>query len=119
MYSANKCYAQVFAAYPLSAHKKIYIMFSFSNKEPTQVKTNVMVRVFNAGLLTKCFQSTSGKFCDRPTRLRSSVVFFGPRAHAQLKRKLYVALLASNAALQMTSKFRPNIELPILDQISL
>jgi hypothetical protein len=54
------------------------------------------------------------------TRSRVSVVFFGPRANAELVPKFHVALLASHADLPIvTSKFRPNIALPMSDQIAL
>jgi hypothetical protein len=46
--------------------------------------------------------------CDRPTRLRFSVVFLGPRANAELVPKFHVALYASHAALPMvTLKISP------------
>jgi hypothetical protein len=57
-------------------------------------------------------QFASGRSCDRPTRLRFSVVFLGPRANAESVPKLHVALHASHAALPMvTLKFRPNVGL--------
>jgi hypothetical protein len=49
---------------------------------------------------------------DRPTGLRFSMVFLGPRANAELAPKFHVALHASHAALTMvTLKFRPNVAL--------
>jgi hypothetical protein len=51
---------------------------------------------------------TSGRFCDRPTWSRLSVVFLGPRANAELVPKFHVALYASHAALPMvTLKISP------------
>jgi hypothetical protein len=78
--------------------------------------TNVRVRVFNTGLLARS-QFASGGSCDRPTRSRFSVVFLGPRANAELLPTLHVALHVPHAALPMvTSKFRPTVALPMLDQ---
>jgi hypothetical protein len=42
-------------------------------------------------------------FCDRPTPSRSSVVFIGPRANAELVPKFHVALHGSHAALPMVT----------------
>jgi hypothetical protein len=54
-----------------------------------------------------------GSCCDRSIWSRFSVVFFSPRANAELIPKFHVALHASHAALPMvTSKFRPNLVLP-------
>jgi hypothetical protein len=72
----------------------------FYNKAASQIGTNVRARVFNAGLLTSS-QFASERSCDRPTRLRFSVVFLGPRANAELVLKFHVALHASHAALQI------------------
>jgi hypothetical protein len=70
----------------------------------------------HAGLRARS-QFISGSSCDRPTRSRFSVVFLCPRANAELVPKFHVALHASRAALPMvTSKFRPNVALPMLDQ---
>jgi hypothetical protein len=54
------------------------------NKNTTaQIGTKVRARGINAGLLaTNKF--ASGRSCDRPTRLRFSVVFLSPRANAEL-----------------------------------
>jgi hypothetical protein len=67
-----------------------------------QIGTNVRTRGFNAGLLARS-QFASGRSCDRPTRLRFSVLFLGPRANAELVPKLHVALHASHAALPMVT----------------
>jgi hypothetical protein len=72
------------------------------NKATAQIGTNVRARGFNAGLLARS-QFESGRSCDRPTRLRFSVVFLGPRANAELVPKFYVALHASHAALPMVT----------------
>jgi hypothetical protein len=40
------------------------------------------------------FLSTSGRSCNRPTRSRSSVVFLGPRANAEVVPKFHVTLNA-------------------------
>jgi hypothetical protein len=48
-------------------------------------------------------QFASGRSSDRPTRLRFSVLFFGPRANAELVPKFHVALHASHAALPMVT----------------
>jgi hypothetical protein len=66
-----------------------------------QIGTNVRARGFNAGLLARS-QFASGWSCDRPTRLRFSVVFLGPRANAEFVPKFRVALHASHAALHPT-----------------
>jgi hypothetical protein len=71
--------------------------------------------VFNAGLLARS-QFASGRSCDRPIRLRFSVVLLGPRANAELVSKFHVALHASHAALPMvTLKFSPNVALLLSD----
>jgi hypothetical protein len=76
-------------------------------KKAAQIETNVRTREFNAGLLAR-IQLASRRFCDRPTRSRFSVVFFGPRANSELVPKFHVALHASHAALLMvTSKMSP------------
>jgi hypothetical protein len=67
-----------------------------------QIGTGVRARVFNAGLLTRS-QFASGRFCNRPTRARFSVVFLGPRANDELVPKFHVALHASHAALPMVT----------------
>jgi hypothetical protein len=72
----------------------------FFNKATAQIRINVRVRIFNAGLLARS-QSAYGRSCDRPTRSRFSVVFLGPRANAELVPKFHVALHASHAALPM------------------
>jgi hypothetical protein len=65
-------------------------------------------------------QFASGSSCDRPTRSRFSVVFFDPKANAELVPKFHVALHASHAALLLvTSKFSPNIAPPTFAQILL
>jgi hypothetical protein len=77
-----------------------------------------MARGVNAGLLVGS-QFASERSCDRPTRLRFSVVFLGPRANAELVIKFHLALHASHAALPMvTLKFRPNVALLMSDRIS-
>jgi hypothetical protein len=45
----------------------------------------------------------SNRSCDRPTRLRFSVVFLGPKANAELVPKFHLALYASHAALPMVT----------------
>jgi hypothetical protein len=62
------------------------------NKETAaRIGTNVRARVFNAGLLARS-QFASGRSWDRLTRSRFSVVFFGPKANAELVPKYHVAL---------------------------
>jgi hypothetical protein len=66
-----------------------------------------------------CYKSqfASGRSSDRPIQSTFSVVFLGPRANAELVPKSHVALHASHAALPIvTSKFRPTVALPMLDQ---
>jgi hypothetical protein len=58
--------------------------------------------IFHAGLLARS-QFTSGRYCDRPTRSRFSVVFLGPKANVELVPKFHVALHASLAALPMVT----------------
>jgi hypothetical protein len=67
----------------------------FDNKATAQTGANVRARGVNAGLLARS-QFASGRFCDRPTRLRFSVVFLGPRANAELIHKFHVTLHAPN-----------------------
>jgi hypothetical protein len=55
---------------------------------------NVRSRGVNVGLLARS-QFASGRSCNRPTRLRFSVVFLRPRANAELIPKFHVALHAS------------------------
>jgi hypothetical protein len=51
-------------------------------------------------------------------QLEKSAVFLGPRANAKLEHKFHVALHTSHAALSMlTSKFYPDVDLPILTEI--
>jgi hypothetical protein len=72
-----------------------------------QIGTNVWARGFNAGLLARS-QCASGRYCDRPTRPRFSMVFLGPRANAELVSKFHIALHASHAVLPMvTLKLSP------------
>jgi hypothetical protein len=81
------------------------------NKTAAQIGTNVRARGVKAGLLVRS-QFASGRSCDRPTRLRFSVVFLGPRANAELVPKFHVALHASHAALLMvTLKLHNNVAL--------
>jgi hypothetical protein len=69
--------------------------------------TNVWVRRFNDGLLTRS-QFASGRSWGRPNRSGFSVVFFGPRINAELVPKFHVALHASHAAFPMvTLKISP------------
>jgi hypothetical protein len=97
---------------PCAPETNTYTFFKYSN---SQIGTNVRVRVFNAGLLTRS-QFVSERSCDRPNPSRFSVVSIGPRGNAELVPKFHVALLASHAALPVvTSKFRSNVALPILD----
>jgi hypothetical protein len=73
------------------------------------METNIRARVINVGLLARS-QFASGRFCDRPTRSKFSVVFLGPRANAELVPKFHVILHASHAALSMiTLKISPYI----------
>jgi hypothetical protein len=56
----------------------------------------------------------------RYTRSRFSMTFLDPTANSELARKFHFAPHASHADLPMlTSKFRPYIAIPMLDQISL
>jgi hypothetical protein len=79
-------------------------MFSKKKEEEktSQIGTSVRARAFNAGLLAR-IQFASGRPCDRPTRSRFSVVFFGPRANAELVPKFHVSLHASHAAVPMVT----------------
>jgi hypothetical protein len=87
----------------------------FDNKTAAQIGTNVRASGFNAGLLARS-QFASGRSFDRPTRLRFSVLFLGPRANTESVPKFHVALHASHAALPMvTLKFRPNVALRMSD----
>jgi hypothetical protein len=103
----------LFGAYP--NHMQIQIIVNNNLREKgikkrktekrntaARIRTNVRVRRFNAGLLARS-QFASGRFCDRPTRSRFSVVFLGPRAIAELVPKFHVALHASHAALPMVT----------------
>jgi hypothetical protein len=76
-------------------------------------RTNVWALGFGAGLLTRR-RFASGRSCDRPTRLRFSVVFRGPRANAELVPKFHVALHASYAVLPMvTVEISPYTHVPL------
>jgi hypothetical protein len=93
--------------------KNIYTFFPTGARAQTQGLT-LGFACLNAGLLAGS-QSASGSSCDRPTRSRFSVVFLNLRANIEFVPKFHVALLALHAALPMvTSKFRPNVALPIL-----
>jgi hypothetical protein len=59
-------------------------------------------QIGTAGLLASS-QFASGRSYDRPTRSRFVVIFFGPRANAELVPKFHVALYASHAALPMVT----------------
>jgi hypothetical protein len=97
-----------FGACPYCTHIKIFAKKKTcgrrkkTKKSIAQIGTNVRACVFNAGLLVKSqFSSGHGRSCDQPTRSRFSVVFFGPRANAELVPKFHVALHASHAVLSM------------------
>jgi hypothetical protein len=98
--------------------KKVYCLTCkrfLDNKTTAQIETNVRSRGVNAWLLANS-QFASGRSCDRPARLRCSVVFLRPRANAELVPKFHVALHASHAAFPMvTLKFRPNVALLMSD----
>jgi hypothetical protein len=79
----------------------------FFTKATAQIRADVRVRIFNAGLLARS-QFASGRSCDRPTGSRFSMVFLSPRSNAELVPKFHVALHASHAALPMvTLKISP------------
>jgi hypothetical protein len=78
----------------------------FFEQTSSQIGTNIMVRVFNAGLVARS-QFAFGRSCDLPIRSTFSMVILGARANAELEPKFHVALHASHAAL------------PTLEQISL
>jgi hypothetical protein len=81
--------------------------FVVRNPTTAQIRTNIRARGINAGLLARS-HFASGRSCDRPTRSRFYVVFFGSRANAELVPKFHVALHASHAALSMeTLKMSP------------
>jgi hypothetical protein len=82
--------------------KKKLVKKEKKKKTTAQIGTNVRARGFNAGLLARN-QFASGRSCDRPTRLRFSVVFLGPRENAELVPKFHVAQHASHAALPMVT----------------
>jgi hypothetical protein len=73
---------------PPGTGRKKKDMFKKIKKNKTREKTtaqtgnNVRTCGFNARLLARR-QFASGRSCNRPTRLRSSVVFLGPRANAE------------------------------------
>jgi hypothetical protein len=89
-------------------HIKIIVKNNLWKKKKTaQLGTNVKARSVNAGLPARS-QFASRRSCDRPTRLRFSVVFLGSKANAELVPKFHVALHASHAALPMeTLKISP------------
>jgi hypothetical protein len=82
-------------------YRKKYAEFFFKQSN-RQIRTDVKIRVFNAGLLARS-QFLSGSSCDRPTRSRFSVVFLDPRANVVLVPKFHVALHASRADLAMVT----------------
>jgi hypothetical protein len=86
----------------LYAHKNTCNKLVEKKETTAQIGTNVRARVLNAGLLARS-QFASGRSCDRPTRSRFSVGFFGPRANAELVPKFHVAFYASHAALPMVT----------------
>jgi hypothetical protein len=102
----------------LYAHKNVCkpkLVNVFDKKAAAQIGTNARARGFNAGLLARS-QFASGRSCDRPTRLRFSVVFLGLRSNAELVPKFNVALHASHVALPIvTLKFRPCVALLMSD----
>jgi hypothetical protein len=78
---------------------KTTYVFEEKGRKTAQIGPNVTARVFNAGLLARS-QFASAMYCNRPNRLRFSVVFLGPRANAELVLKFHFALHASHAVLQ-------------------
>jgi hypothetical protein len=111
MHTLCTCHIKLFVAHRKHTHETISAKQCFQYKATAQRETDIRVRVFNTGLLAKS-QFASGRSCDRPTRLRFSVVFLGPRANAELVPKFHVA---SHAALPtVTSNFRLNVALPML-----
>jgi hypothetical protein len=114
----------LFAAHPKYAHKKIIKIrrnkyVNYLNKVRAQIhELTLGFAYLNAGLLTRN-QFASERPCDRPNRSRFSVVFLDPKANAELVPKFHVALHATYAALALvTSKFHPNMALPLLAKIS-
>jgi hypothetical protein len=112
VHSFPRCYIR-FDAYPNYTHIKTFLKQCVKRKATTQIGANVRARVFNAGMLAGS-QFTSGRSCDRPTRSRVSVVFFGPRENAELVPKFHVELHASHAAVPMvTLKILPYINVTL------
>jgi hypothetical protein len=75
LHSFRRCYTR-FGAYPNYTYIKIFARTTYY-KAAAQIGTNVMARVFNAGLLARS-QFASGRSCGRPTRSWLSVGFLGP-----------------------------------------
>jgi hypothetical protein len=71
-------------------------------KKTARIGANVRACVFNARLLT-ISQFASGRSCDWPIWSRFSVVFFGPRANAELVLKFHFAFHALHATLPMVT----------------
>jgi hypothetical protein len=88
---------------------------------PVATDTNVtIVELLETMFSVRSVPKLCNHGCDQLTRSTFFMIFLGPRVNAELVSRFHVALLASHAGLSIvTSKFRSNVALPTLDQISL
>jgi hypothetical protein len=91
--------------------------FFLQIQKTAQIGTNVRVRIFNDELLVRR-QFASGRSCDRPTRSRFFVFFFGSRANVEFVTEFSTALHGLHD-LHVTFpivrlKFHSNVALPVL-----
>jgi hypothetical protein len=104
--SFRRCYTR-FGAYSNCTHIKIIVKKHLGGKKKRKTQhhrlgTNFRACVFNAGLLASS-KFASGRSCDRPARLKLSVVLLCSKANSELVPKFHVALHASHAALPMVT----------------
>jgi hypothetical protein len=99
------------------AHKRKSVKgmtFFFQIKQTAQIGINFRVRVFNDEMLVRS-KFASGRSCDRPTRSRFFVVFFGSRANAEFVTEFSIALHDLHVVFPIVRlKFHSKVALPML-----
>jgi hypothetical protein len=106
----------VWCLFKLYEHKNVKTTCKcFPIKQQHGYGTSVRSCTFNARLLARS-QFASGRFCDRPTRSRFSVVFLGPKANAECTQiPRCSACLTCSPPNDSINKFRPNVALLMSD----
>jgi hypothetical protein len=129
IYHSIELYVSVFSSssslLPLLEHRADFsVSWSFTDGRTPWTGDQLVTKIFQLGFayLTSEVRSqfASGRSWDRPTRSTFSAVFLSPRTNAELTQMPRCTAFASHAALpSVTPTFRPNVALPMLDQISL